>query len=619
MRKACNRAAICLSVWSMWGCTGQGAAGEVTTETSALTTYQVGPGTSYASVSQLPALAPGDVVEVRGDATYGPIVLNRAGTADAKITIRGVPVNGKRPVISGGVNSVAFEGSHHLVFEGFEVTGGSSRCVFNHANDVTVRDTVIHDCPAHGVLGADNDSGSFTLDHVEIYRCGAGDSKHQIYIATDELAYPGSVFRMQYCYLHDGNGGHGVKSRAERNEIYYNWIEGSYYHELELIGPDPSGDTPEDQAREDSDVVGNVIRKTGLRPGGHVVRIGGDATGQSKGRYRFVNNTFLLGAGTGSVFRIFDTIDTLEAHNNVFYREGSAAIDLVRTVEAVGTPMVSGSHNWATAGSTIPGGFAGTATGADPGFTALGTMDLRPGAGSPMVDKGQSSPIGVTGRLLPNGLPTPAFEPPVRDAAAAPAPRRAGSDAIDIGAFEAAGTVVVTPPPPVTPPVDPTPPPVTPPMPVCTLAPAADRMAAGGPTDTQARSFVATTEVTPSSEGIDAGIGIGEGAIDLWSDSAMIVLFSETGTIQARNGDRYMADTAVPYRAGATYGLRIEANVWPDHTYSVFVTPPGEAEVPIARNYQFRTVWQQVGSLNFWAAIAERGSLLACNFGVRSL
>jgi len=37
--------------------------------------------------------------------------------------------------------------------------------------------------------------------------------------------------------VHDGNGGNGVKSRAERNEIYYNWIEGSLYHELELIGP----------------------------------------------------------------------------------------------------------------------------------------------------------------------------------------------------------------------------------------------------------------------------------------------------------------------------------------------------------------------------------------------
>ena len=37
------------------------------------------------------------------------------------------------------------------------------------------------------------------------------------------------------------NGGNAVKSRAQRNEIYYNWIEGAVYHELELIGPDPAG------------------------------------------------------------------------------------------------------------------------------------------------------------------------------------------------------------------------------------------------------------------------------------------------------------------------------------------------------------------------------------------
>ncbi len=95
---------------------------------------------------------------------------------------------------------------------------------------------------------------------------------------------------MQYCYIHDANGGNAVKSRAERNEIYYNWIEGALYHELELIGPDPAGGVSEGAAREDSDVVGNVLRK---RNDFAVVRFGGDGTGQSNGRYRFVNNTVI--------------------------------------------------------------------------------------------------------------------------------------------------------------------------------------------------------------------------------------------------------------------------------------------------------------------------------------
>src|ERR1041384_8237829 len=64
-------------------------------------------------------------------------------------------------------------------------------------------------------------------------------------MATDETAFPGAVFRMQHCYVHDGNGGNNVKTRAERNEIYYNWIEGAAYRAVELSGPaGPSAASP---------------------------------------------------------------------------------------------------------------------------------------------------------------------------------------------------------------------------------------------------------------------------------------------------------------------------------------------------------------------------------------
>ena len=145
------------------------------------------------------------------------------------------------------------------MLENLDVSGGSSRCYYHHGHAIVMRDSVVHDCPRQGILGADNDSGSLTLERVEVFGSGGGDRDHQIYMATDEVAHPGSVFRMVGCYVHDGNGGNNVKSRAERNEIYYNWIEGGFYHELELIGPDPAGGVPEGQAREDSDVVGNVL------------------------------------------------------------------------------------------------------------------------------------------------------------------------------------------------------------------------------------------------------------------------------------------------------------------------------------------------------------------------
>ena len=161
-------------------------------------TYQVGPSRTYQKLQDVAALLnPGDLVEVDGNATYpGDLIFTRPGTIVNKITIRGLRVNGLRPVLSGGTNTVEFRLSDHYVFEGFDVTGGSFRGIYHHADDITIRDTVVHDCPAHGILGADTDSGSLTLEYVEIYHCGNGTGQHPLYMATDEFAHPGSVFRM---------------------------------------------------------------------------------------------------------------------------------------------------------------------------------------------------------------------------------------------------------------------------------------------------------------------------------------------------------------------------------------------------------------------------------------
>jgi hypothetical protein len=66
-------------------------------------TYQVGSSRSYARLQDVTSLlAPGDIVEVDGGASYSSgVLLETAGTADRRITIRGVRVGGKRPIISG--------------------------------------------------------------------------------------------------------------------------------------------------------------------------------------------------------------------------------------------------------------------------------------------------------------------------------------------------------------------------------------------------------------------------------------------------------------------------------------------------------------------------------------
>jgi MYXO-CTERM domain-containing protein len=411
--------------------------------TAKAATYTVGPGKTYANLGAVAGiLAPGDIVLVDGNNTYPSVWFTKNGTASAPITIRGVPISGKRPVVSGGANAIEAQGNNY-VFEGLEITGGTSRCFYHHADGITLRDSVVHDCPKQGILGADNDSGSMLMEFVEVYKCGGGTFDHQIYMATDEVAHPGSVFRMQHCYVHDGNGGNNVKSRAERNEIYYNWIEGALYHELELIGPDPAGGVAEALKREDSDVVGNVLFKRGTF---WVVRFGGDGTGQSNGRYRFVNNTVVLQPGGSGVFRLFDGIDSLEAHNNVLYAIGGGGVNVTRTVEAVwvtGSAVISGTNNWIMTGSTnVPTTWTGTITGTDPSFVALTTNDLRPTATSPLIDKGGPATLSPTGHPFPSPLVLPTFVPPAKTVGTSAIARPVVST-IDIGAYEY-GTVTTT-------------------------------------------------------------------------------------------------------------------------------------------------------------------------------
>lgn len=409
--------------------------------TATATTYNVGPTQTYTTLNAVAGLLnPGDLVLVDGDHVYPSVLLTRPGTQAQPITIRGVRVNGNRPVLSGGTNTIEVQ-SNWTVIEGFEFTGGTSRCFYHHANEVTLRDSLVHDCPAHGILGADTGSGSFLMEYVEVRHCGNGTSQHAVYMATNENDYPGSVFRMQHSWIHDQNGGNAVKSRAERNEIYYNWIENATYHLLELIGPDPAGGVAADLKREDSDVVGNVLVRDNDFS---FVRIGGDGTGESAGRYRFLNNTFLNRGATAAtaVFRCFDALESVEMHNNVLFSTAAGGVNVVRDVEAnwVSGRQISGQNNWLESGSTsVPTASEWTATvvGTDPGFADVAARDLRPAAGSALLDAGTANGTPPSGFAFPNPLPLPQFHPPQASVQTGdPPPERPVDGPIDIGAFE---------------------------------------------------------------------------------------------------------------------------------------------------------------------------------------
>lgn len=407
-------------------------------------TYQVGPTRTHTTLDALFAavdLGGGDVVEVDGGVSYaGGVLVPQAdgGSAGNPVVIRGLRVGGARPQISGGVNTVQFELSDHVVLEGFEITGGSSRCVFVHAHDIILRDLLIRDCPQMGILSADQDSGSLTLENSEIRTSGSSTSRHALYIQSDEIAHPGAVFRMRCNYVHSGTGGNLLKSRHERSEIHYNWFQGAAYHELELIGPDENTQQPGwtvDLVREDQDVVGNVIVHS--NPGfGAVIRVGGDGTGESRGRVRFANNTIAVTSGQdATVFRIFEGIQAVESHNNVLFAPNGGTLRIERTVEAAWTNgrQVGGSNNWVQSGATyLPAEWAGTLQGASPGFANPAAFNFMPTAGSPLLDAANPAPQPIPGYAVPNTTFPPTLHPML---ASACTPRIAAG-ALDIGALE---------------------------------------------------------------------------------------------------------------------------------------------------------------------------------------
>lgn len=426
--------------------------------------YFVGPGRSFTQLTQVaPLVGPGDLVLVDGGAIYQPVVFSNDGAPGDPIVVRGVRDGaGARPVLSGGTNTIEIQ-SDHFVLESFEITGGSFRCVYHHSHEVLMRDLYVHDCPAHGLLGADEDSGSLTLEYSELARAGNGASQHLVYMTTDQNAHPGSIFRMRHCHLHDTTGGNAVKSRAQRNEIYSNWIEGAQFHLLELIGPDEGAVTPPPGIREDSDVVGNVLVHKAYDPPGpngpfdgnfYFVRAGSDmrcddgGSNSSRGRYRFVNNTFVRrDGGTGShVFRPFGFLQSLEMSNNVFYTVPAGVVGMVRADDGercwTNGEQIAGQNNWVETGSIVPAQWTGTIAGANPGFAGAAALQLRPTAASPLRNAGTSVPAGPPGFPFPAPQFPPAWEPPDRAVLpGSPPPRRILLGPIDVGAFEWPGAL----------------------------------------------------------------------------------------------------------------------------------------------------------------------------------
>jgi hypothetical protein len=77
-----------------------------------------------------------------------------------------------------------------------------------------------------------------------------------------------------------------------------------------------------------------------------------------------------------------------------------------------------------------------------------------------------------------------------------------------------------------------------------------------------------------------------------------------------------MANSIIPYHGGLKYHFRLVINI-PTHRYSIFVTPPGSAELTVGSNFAFRDTQSTVTSLDHWGVRANSGSDTVCSFAIQ--
>jgi len=131
----------------------------------------------------------------------------------------------------------------------------------------------------------------------------------------------------------------------------------------------------------------------------------------------------------------------------------------------------------------------------------------------------------------------------------------------------------------------------------------------------QARRFHVELDATPSAVGLDAVIGLANGAAAGFTALAAIVRFNAAGSIDVRDGDTYHAIFNMPYSAGTTYHIRIDLDVR-TRKYSVFVRQG--TYTAIARDYAFRTEQAGATVLNDIASKVDgaSGSVAICGLAV---
>jgi hypothetical protein len=198
--------------------------------------FEVSPAV-YSGVANQPYIGPGIDTHAEFDAGQWHIPKN--------IVIRGITVDGKRPVIvldgegvsihTLGQAPVYIAQSENLTIENIDIACTAEVSVkagvyINGGKNVTLRDMRIHGfriARGNGIIGSnEGNAGELWLDRLELFDNG-GDSgpEHNVYIGESDVD-PDFTVRMTNSWSHDAFYGHTFKSRAQVNILEGNYFQG---------------------------------------------------------------------------------------------------------------------------------------------------------------------------------------------------------------------------------------------------------------------------------------------------------------------------------------------------------------------------------------------------------
>jgi parallel beta-helix repeat protein len=407
--------------------------------------YHVGPGQTYANIGDVAweSLQAGDTVYIhaRSIPYYEKWVLNRVGTANSPITVRGVPDGeGNLPIIHGEGATTRSQLNYWNEERGILKIGGSNKPADGTPSYIVIEN--LHFRRARGAFtgrnGASgyngNASGIFVEkgEHITVRNCILEDNGNGLFVAsaTSDMVIEGNhIFgngNVDSIYEHNtyteaqgilyqfnrfgplcsGCSGNNLKDRSSGTVIRYNWIE-SGNRQMDLVDAEGSAVIVADPAYRQTHVYGNVLIEPDGAGNSQIVHFGGDSgtTADYRGTLYFWNNTLVsTRLGNTTLLRLSTNAQTAEVWNNILYVTATgnrlALSDSAGTVRYGGNLYKSGlvaSHSGVTGSVTNLGG---NVVASSPGFVDEAQQDFHLLASSLARNSAAGLPVTVSGYPL---------------------------------------------------------------------------------------------------------------------------------------------------------------------------------------------------------------------------